>query len=98
MEMVIRTILAAASGGSASTGAIELGCRLARRFEAHLEGFHVMADAQAIFAAAGESLGAPSATLIETVRAEAETKAAQTRALFKEIVDRHGIPHCATPQ
>lgn len=40
----IKTILAAVSGGSASAGAMEMACRLARRFEAHVEGFHAKAD------------------------------------------------------
>jgi len=34
--MTFKTILAAASGGSASDGTIELACRFARRFGAHL--------------------------------------------------------------
>jgi len=42
--MTIRTILAAASGGTATNGAIELACRFARRFDAHIEGFHAKAD------------------------------------------------------
>jgi len=88
----IRTILAAASGGAASAGATDLACQLARRFEAHLEGFHVMPDPAAVFAAAGEGLGSPaSAALVESMMEEATAKAAQVRALFDDTVSRHGI-------
>ena len=49
--MTIKTLLVAASGGSASDGAIELACRLAAQFKAHVEAYHVMVDPVAIFAA-----------------------------------------------
>jgi hypothetical protein len=42
--MGVRTILVAASGGTASNGALELACRLAQRFDAHLEGLHIRID------------------------------------------------------
>lgn len=97
--MSIRTILAAASGGSATAGAIDLGCRLARRFDAHLEGFHVLPDATAIFAAAGQGMDTPASVgLVDTVMAEATTEAAQTRALFDDLVAQHRIPHNVVPQ
>ena len=97
--MSIRTILAAASGGAATAGAIDLGCQLARRFEAHLEGFHVLPDPNAAFAAAGEGIGSPASVgLIERVIEEAAAAAAQTRALFDEIARRHAIAHGGTPQ
>src|SRR3984885_13995429 len=59
--MTIRTILAAASGGTASDGAIEAACRLARRFEAHVEGLHIRADAAQLVMAAGDGFGMPIA-------------------------------------
>ncbi len=96
--MSIRTILAAASGAAAA-GAIDLACQLARRFEAHLEGCHVLPDRDAVFAATGEGIGGPaSVELVEGVMAEAAAKAARTRALFDEIVDRHGIVAGGVPQ
>ena len=49
--MTIKTILAAASGGSASDGTIELASRFARRFGAHLEGFHAKPDPRDLFPA-----------------------------------------------
>jgi len=97
--MSIRTILAAASGGSATTGAVELACQLARRFEAHLEGFHVLPDAAAVLATTGDLIGGPASVgLIETVKEEAAAKATEARALFDDITARHGISHGAVPQ
>ena len=55
--MTIKTILAAASGGSASAGAFELSAHLARRFGASLEGFHVKIDAGELAMAAGNGAG-----------------------------------------
>jgi hypothetical protein len=40
----MKTILACASGGSASNGAVELACRFADRLRVHIEGFHVLID------------------------------------------------------
>ena len=98
--MTIRTILAAVSGGAATPGAIELACQLARRFEAHVEGFHVRPDARAIYAATGGDIvgGLDAAPLAESAMEEAEEKAAVTRALFKEITGRHGIVQGRLPQ
>jgi nucleotide-binding universal stress UspA family protein len=97
--MSIRTILAAASGGAATTGALDLACQLARRFEAHLEGFHVLPDPPALFAAAGEGFGNPAASgLVESMMEEAIARASQVRALFNDIIGRHGIAHCGAPQ
>jgi nucleotide-binding universal stress UspA family protein len=96
--MSIRTILAAASGGTATTGAIHLACQLAQRFSAHVEGYHVMLDPGTAFAAAGEP-GVPlAAGLIENMLADATAKAAETRALFDEIVKQHEIRRGGPPQ
>jgi nucleotide-binding universal stress UspA family protein len=97
--MAIRTILAAAGGGTATLGAIDLGCRLAGRFAAHLEGFHVRPDPRAMLAAAGEDIVTPpSAALIAGAIEEAAAAAARTRALFDDTVGRHGIAHLGVPQ
>ena len=97
--MGIRTILAAASGGAATTGAIELACQLARRFEARVEGFHVAPDPQAMFVATDEGFGNPAAAgLVESMMAEAAATAARTRAMFDGIIGRHGIAHGGLPQ
>jgi nucleotide-binding universal stress UspA family protein len=97
--MPIRTILAAASGGSASNGAIELGCRFAQRLGAHLEGFHVRLDPTAVLMAAGAAEGiAVSAKFVDDMAAEAAATAAATKAAFDEIVARYRLPHSALPQ
>lgn len=97
--MSIRTILAAASGGTATAGAIDLACQLARRFASHLEGFHILPDPYAVFAAAGEGIGSPASVgMVNRVIEEANVAAARTRALFDETVRRHGIAHGTTPQ
>ncbi len=96
--MSIRTILAAVSGGGATGGASDLGCRLARRFDAHLEGFHVLPDAATVIAATGEGIASPaSAALVESMMAEAEAKAAQARGSFNETVARHRIARGVPP-
>jgi len=90
--MTIRTILAAVSGSEASSGAAELACRLARRFEAHLEGFHARLDPAEIIA--GLSAGgdvAISGSIVDNMTADAEKRAGETRNLFERIVARHHI-------
>jgi nucleotide-binding universal stress UspA family protein len=90
--MTIRTILVAASGGSASEGAIELACRLASRLRAHVEGFHVVNDARAALAMAGGDMGIPPPELFEQFSAEAVAHAARTKASFEAIAERHHLP------
>lgn len=85
----VKTILAAASGGSASGGAVELACRLARRFDAHVEGFHAKPDVFELMrydAGIGTSL--PD-TVIEKFTADANAAAAQVRADFVAALGRH---------
>lgn len=90
--MTIRTILVAASGGSASNGAVELACQWAARLRAHVEGFHVLNDARAALSLAGTDLAAPSPGLFEQISADAEAHAAKTRAAFEAVIARHRIP------
>jgi nucleotide-binding universal stress UspA family protein len=90
--MTIKTILVAASGGSASAGAIELACQLAQRFRAHLEGYHVLLDPQAALAAMGEDAGLGlTGTIIESVTSAAQVRAEETRSLFAKILVRREI-------
>ena len=77
--MSIETILVAASGGSASEGAVTLAARLAVRFGAHLEVLHAHADPKEAALALGDGFAAPVAVdLIE--RASDEITAAAGRA------------------
>lgn len=96
--MAIRTILACASGGTASDGAIELGCRLARRFEAHLEGLHVKPDLRDVLMYAGDGFGlALAGDWIEQFGAETAAKAAKIKAAFAAAAARQGLAMAEGP-
>lgn len=87
----IKTILAAASGGSASSGAVEVACRMARRFEAHVEGFHAKPDPFELLRY-DSGIGASfSDTFIEKFTADANAAAAKVRADFVAALARHGM-------
>src|SRR5579871_983038 len=91
--MTIKTILVGASGGTASDGAIELACRLARQRQAHLEALHVRPDPQELVMAAGAGFGMPlPGDWIDRVASEAEAAAAKVKAGFVAAAERHGLP------
>jgi nucleotide-binding universal stress UspA family protein len=92
--MSFKTILVAASGGTASDGAIEMGCRLARRFEAHLEGLHIRIEPQQVFmSAAGEGFAMPRpGQTIDDFAVDIAALAAKTKTAFEAAIVRHGIP------
>jgi len=91
--MEFRTILVALGGGSASTGAIELACRLARRFNSHLEALHARPDPREMVAAVGDGFATPLAgTLVEKAIADAADAAQKARALFDAALTRHALP------
>ncbi|HXP78072.1 MAG TPA: universal stress protein [Stellaceae bacterium] len=94
--MSIRTIFVALSGGSAGQGAVDLACRLARRFEAHVEGFHVRADPTQ--AALGYGLGAPVVgDLIERTAQEVAQSAEHAKRHFDKAVAESGLPLMTEP-
>ena len=99
--MGIRTILVAASGGTASEGAVELACRLAKRHEAHLEAFHVRIDPRELFAAMagdGFGMGMPLAgEWLEQISTDAAALAKKTKDAFLAAIARHGLPLAAKP-
>jgi nucleotide-binding universal stress UspA family protein len=90
--MTIKTILVAASGGSATTGAIDLACRLAQHFRAHLEGYHVRLDIAGAAAVLDEeaTLG-PTGIIIKSMLTEGQVTASEARSLFDAILARHEI-------
>jgi len=97
--MTIKTMLVGASGGSANDGATELACRLARRFEAHLEGLHVRPNPQDMILAAGAGFGMPlPGEWIDQVNAEAAETATKTKAAFAAAVGRHGLAMVEAPR
>lgn len=90
--MTLKTILVAASGGTASNGAVELACRLAQQFGAHVEGFHIRVDPRAVVAIAADGLGAPMVGgWIDQITAEAAELAKKTKAAFEAAAARHGL-------
>ncbi|HYB10451.1 MAG TPA: hypothetical protein VEJ16_12335 [Alphaproteobacteria bacterium] len=94
--MTIKTILVAASGGSASNGAVELAGRLARRFEAHLEGFHVRVDPLAVVAVAADGFGTPLAgAWMDQIANEAAELAKKSKVAFDAAAARHRLPMTA---
>lgn len=90
--MTIKTILAAASGGSASDGAIELACRFARRFGAHVEGFHARPDPRDLFTYSSDGFGmSMSGEFVDRFVKDADAIVAKTKASFEAIAKRHQI-------
>ncbi|HYM30605.1 MAG TPA: hypothetical protein VEU47_04860 [Candidatus Cybelea sp.] len=99
--MAIRTILVAVSGGTASNGAVELACRLAKRHEAHLEGFHVRIDPRVVIATMagdGFGMGMPLAgQWADQIMADAASLASRTKATFLSAIAGHGLSLATTP-
>jgi nucleotide-binding universal stress UspA family protein len=96
--MSIKTILAAASGGTASNGAMELACRFGRRFEAHIEGFHAKADPRDLFAYSSDAFGmSMSGEFIDKFIADTDALAAKTKVAFQSTVARHGLTLASAP-
>jgi nucleotide-binding universal stress UspA family protein len=90
--MTVKTILAAASGGTASAGAVELACRFARRFNAHVEGFHAKPDPFDLVkydAVMGASVLTDA--FIKRFTADADANAAKVRSEFTAALQRHGM-------
>ncbi len=91
--MPLTSILVAASGGSASNGAIELACRIAAESGAHLENFHARIDpVQAMMWAGGDFAIATSAGWIDRMEADSSELAAKTKTAFDEATRRHRLP------
>jgi len=95
---MFHTIIFAASGGSAGHGASDLACRLARRFDAHVEGFHVRADPRQAALAFGDGFGSPVVgDLIERTAQEVAEAAARAKQQFDQAIAAHGLPLRAEP-
>jgi nucleotide-binding universal stress UspA family protein len=96
--MTFKTILAAASGGSASDGTIELACRFARRFGAHLEAFHAKPDPRDLFAYSTDAFGnSMSGDFVDRFVKDSDGIAAKTKASFEAIAAKHQIGVSAAP-
>ena len=86
-----RTIVAAASGGAATAGSVDVACRLAKRFNAHIEGFHVMPDPRQFIMAAGFDIPV-SGDLVDRLFEESKQVAAKAKAEFEQAATRNGLP------
>lgn len=96
--MTFKTILAAASGGSANDGTIELACRFARRFGAHLEAFHAKPDPRDLFTYSTDSFGTSmSGDFVDRFIKDSDSIAAKTKAGFEAAIARHQISQSAAP-
>jgi nucleotide-binding universal stress UspA family protein len=98
--VAIKTILAATSGGSASAGGVELACALARRFDAHLEGFHAKPDLYELmrYDAMGATMGSTlTASFIEKFDADTAAVAAKVKAEFAAALGRHQLSLASRP-
>lgn len=96
--MTTRTIFVAASGGSASQGAIGLAARLARQHKAHLEAFHVRADPREAILAYGDGLGTPViGDLMERTAEEVAQAAARAKKQFDKAIAEHGLALTSEP-
>jgi nucleotide-binding universal stress UspA family protein len=94
--MSLKTILVAASGGTASDGAIELACGMARRFGAHLEAFHARPDPRDLFLYSGDAMGmSMTGEFIDRFIKDADTIVGKTKASFEAAMARHQIPQRA---
>jgi nucleotide-binding universal stress UspA family protein len=96
--MTFKTILAAASGGSASDGALELACRFARRFGAHLEAFHAKPDPRDLFVYSTDAFGnSMSGDFVDRFVKDSDGIAAKTKASFEATIAKHQIGISAAP-
>lgn len=91
------TILAATSGGTASAGTVEIACRLAKRYDAHIEGFHVMPDPRQFIVAAGFDVPI-TGDLIDRLVEDSTQVAAKAKAEFEQAATRHRLPVGTAPR
>jgi nucleotide-binding universal stress UspA family protein len=92
MTMALKSILVAASGGSASDGAVEVACRLAKRFSARLEGLHVKTDPAQIIMLAADGFNMPSTgQWIDRLVDDTAALAKKTEAAFAATAGRHAL-------
>jgi nucleotide-binding universal stress UspA family protein len=94
-HMLIRTILAAVSGGSATSGVLDTACGLSRRFASHLEALHVRPDTPDDSIGAAQSTAQASEAVLREARARENADA--SRQAFDWAVARHGLQVCDAP-
>ncbi len=90
--MALKRIIAATSGGTASDGAIEVACRIAKRVGAQLEAFHVKVDPSQLVGLATDGYNTPiSGEWIDKLLADLDKVAETTKAAFVAAAARQGL-------
>ena len=90
--MALKRIFAAASGGTASNGAIETACRIAARAGAQVEAFHVKVDPTQLIMLAADGYNMPiSGDWIDKLVADTDKLADETKSAFEATAKRHGL-------
>jgi len=91
--MSIKTILVPLNGLGSTSPALEVGLRVARRLEAHVEVLHVALDPRDSVAFLGEGMtGAMIEEIMTVTEREAKERGERARALFEEVRARHEAP------
>ncbi len=94
--MALKRIIVAASGGTASDGAVETACRVAARVGAQLEAFHVKVDPAQLLGLAADGYSMPiSGDWIDRMMADTDKLAETTKAAFAAAAKRHGLDAAA---
>jgi nucleotide-binding universal stress UspA family protein len=97
--MAVKRILVAASGGTASEGAVDIACRIAKELGAELEGYHVKVNPAQVLALAADGYNMPvSGEWIDRLIADANELGEKTKAVFAAAAMRHGLAMSASPK
>lgn len=98
--MALKTILVAASGGTASDGAVELACRIATGTGARLEALHVKPDPNQVAAMMmGDGFGMPvSGEWFDRLIADSDEVAEKTKKAFEAVAKRHDLALATGPR
>lgn len=90
--MSLKTMLVAASGGTANDGAVETACRIAKSVGAHLEALHVKPDPTQVISMAADGFSMPVAgEWIDRLIADSDALADETKAKFVAAAQTHGL-------
>src|SRR5665213_4069878 len=90
--MTMKAIFVAVSGGTASDGALEIACRLARQHQARLEAFHAKVDPAEVLILASDGYNMPiSGDWIDRLVADSDALAKTTKSRFEDAAKRYQL-------
>jgi nucleotide-binding universal stress UspA family protein len=96
--MSICSILVPVSAAEVSVPALEVGLKLAARFDAHVEALHVRADPKSLVPYAGEGMnGSMIEEIMDVTEREGTDRASRARAMFDRFVQEKGIKVVSGP-